>query len=154
MGKKAITRVTEKDIANEGGLDALLSEAVKNASSGGEEAMEIAASKLACLAEQNHSAHADALVATGAVPALVHVLAHGDANALASAAKALHFIAHTKPAHQRRLPKKYGSLASTAVDQLQRYQPTVKESVAKKRTRPAAHAPSTPSLFASSVRFT
>ena len=100
--KKAATRITAQDLARDGGLAGLIEKAVKHAASGGDEEMELAAGRLSSLAEQNHSAHADEISGAGAVPALVHVLAHGNAAAQASAAKALHFLAHNRPQHRSR----------------------------------------------------
>ena len=99
--KGGAARVTAQDISRAGGMAALVDAAIKGATSGSEETMEASAARLAGLAEQNHNAHAQALFAAGAVPALVHVLARGNAAAQSFAAKALHCIASGSEEHQR-----------------------------------------------------
>ena len=105
MGKKGTTRVTAQDIAKfgDGGIEALMKSLVKDATTGGQEVMEMAAGKLHSLADQNHHEHAAALFTHGAIPALVRVLDKGTADGQSHAAGALFAIATGKPDHQAKL---------------------------------------------------
>jgi hypothetical protein len=94
------TRVTVKDVANNGGIQSLIEQLVAQASGREQEAREAAAGMLSSLASQNHGEHLGALYNAGAVPPLVRILKDGTAKAQECASKALHALVQGKPEHQ------------------------------------------------------
>ena len=102
MPKGRATRVTAQDIARaEGGVTGFITLCVKRIKEGDHETKETAAAHLRSLAVQNHYAYTEQLYTAGVIGPLVKLLRDGSANAQASAAGALHGIAHDKEDHQR-----------------------------------------------------
>ena len=94
MGKTGVARVTDKDIAKAGGLEAFLKQQVKKAADGTDLEKEGAAAALKSLATQNHGENVEALAKAGAVRPLVALLVNGSANAQSSACGCLAVVAH------------------------------------------------------------
>ena len=96
MVRRGVGRVTAKDIAKAGDVEALIKQLVRQAADGDAEAKQDAAAALASMSTQSHNAHAKALFDAGAIAPLVGIVQSGTAKAQSFAAAALHALLQSR----------------------------------------------------------